>query len=296
MMHAPTPSAASPDEEQSESEGSVGAPKRKRQRRIALACNVSSHALTELINRGANPASSDATWRAVVRMTRANHARKQERNVSCRRNRLKSASVPGRPTDRQTEYPTEYITFLESRIASLEERLAQIHPDDILISDHLPNPNKRPSQPQTTANEDEESGEVKNEIAAGVALLSLNSVSEPHYLGGSSGYSWAKVLMGTLHRPPNSLFHPDETFHTRYTARRPYQRPSLPSREVAAAMVDSFYCHVQARYPFMDWRRMRELLARQEEMVVVQGQYPFGTNEWREKGTATFFIWYVHEL
>jgi hypothetical protein len=136
-----------------------------------------------------------------------------------------------------------------------------------------------------------ENGEVKNEIAAGVALLSLNSVSEPHYLGGSSGYSWAKVLLGTLHRPASSLFRPDETFHSRYRQQNSLARPSLPSREVANALIDSYYMHVQARYPFVDWRKLRATLAKQDEMIMQKGQYAAGTPEWREKGAASFFVW-----
>jgi hypothetical protein len=180
---------------------------------------------------------------------------------------------------------------LESRIASLEARLAELSPDDLLIGDHLSQTTQRKEEPDEV--EGGEGGQVKNEIAAGVALLSLNSVSEPHYLGGSSGYSWAKVLLGHLSRPASSLFRPNETFQPRYYSNLPTTPPSLPSREVGTALVDSFYMHVQARYPFMDWRRLRKWLANQDEMVVLKGQYAINTMEGREKGTASFFIWLV---
>jgi hypothetical protein len=166
--------------------------------------------------------------------------------------------------------------------------------NDPIISDHL---NKiKPQVPpveavSTTPSNTNSDGEVKNEIAAGVALLSLNSVSEPHYLGGSSGYSWAKVLLGTMHQPPTTLFKPKETFHPRYHISTPAGRPSLPQREAATAMVDSFYMHVQARYAFMNWRELRDWLARQDEMVVAKDEYKLGTPEARSKGTASFFVW-----
>jgi hypothetical protein len=192
----------------------------------------------------------------------------------------------------QTEYPTEYVTFLESRIASLEARLAEIKPGDDLADDHLDT--LRQHDQSVSGSGTGESGEVKNEIAAGVALLSLNSASEPHYLGGSSGYSWAKVLLGTLHRPASTLFKPDETFKARYKeteAGLALVRPALPDKELAAMMVDAFYTHIQPRYPFVNWRQLRDWLARQDEMVLPKGAYSVITPEGREKGTASFFVW-----
>jgi hypothetical protein len=56
-------------------------------------------------------------------------------------------------------------------------------------------------------------------------------------------------------------------------------------------MVNSFYMHVQARYAFVDWRKLREWLGRQEEMVLPKGAYNASSTEGREKATASFFVW-----
>lgn len=202
----------------------------------------------------------------------------------------KGKSNTGARADVQAEYPTEYVSFLESRIASLEGRLAEIKPDDEMAQDHLATARR---------NNEVEAAEVdapgaKNEIAAGVALLSLNSASEPHYLGGSSGYSWAKVLVGTLNRPSSSLFRPGETFKARNKEGVVIQPcPDLPSKEVGAMMVDSFYTHVQARYAFVDWIKLRGWLANQKNMVPKDGAYDVTTAEGKENSTASFFIWWV---
>ncbi|ORY25361.1 fungal-specific transcription factor domain-domain-containing protein [Naematelia encephala] len=274
----PTPSATSsvPPANTAGSDSdadSVDQPARKRARRIALACNRCKSRKQRCNMEGRGP------------------------NDPCKSCEKAGADCVLQERPPKTEYPVEYISFLESRIASLEARLADLNPDDQLISDHLHEKNRRPpSDEELEGVAPEGEGKVKSEIAAGVALLSLNSASEPHYLGPSSGYSWAKTLLGTLHRPPKLLFQPKETFQPRYQSTNTFVCPSLPAKEVGAALLDSFYMHVQARYPFVDWRQLRGWLARQDEMVVQKGQFPINSAEGREKGTASFFIWMVYAI
>ena len=75
---------------ESGSEGSVDHPKRKRARRIALACNVRYGKLmpVRVLTRSvASRGNSDAIWRAEDRMILASHVRKLGQSVSCKRSR-----------------------------------------------------------------------------------------------------------------------------------------------------------------------------------------------------------------
>jgi hypothetical protein len=99
-------------------------------------------------------------------------------------------------------------------------------------------------------------------------------------------------MLGTLNRPPGGLFKPNETFKTRsQEGMIVLPCPALPSKELGTMMVDSFYTHIQARYAFVDWRKLRGWLARQDELVLPNGVYNIATPEGKEASTASFFIW-----
>ena len=104
------------------------------------------------------------------------------------------------------------VRSLETRVADLESHLRLLQPSGGFGNDHwdqsspttskgiIANIDSSCSLPglytkgweSTTDDGTEEEGQV----ARGIALLSLNSAAEPHYIGASSGWSWAKTVLG----------------------------------------------------------------------------------------------------
>jgi hypothetical protein len=120
--------------------------------------------------------------------------------------------------------------------------------------------------------------------------LSLNSASEPHYLGLSSGFSWARTILGILKPPSTSLFTPEDSrYRPSHPSNRP-ESPKLPSEAVSDALIEAFYMHVQARHPFMYWRQLKSWVAKRELLVGRKSSYEIGTPGARLIGTASFFV------
>jgi hypothetical protein len=133
------------------------------------------------------------------------------------------------------------MVFLENRVAELEARLATYSPDNVDVADHLRQNPFTPASPSsgTVSNQNN----PHNNYAAGVALLSLNSANEPHYLGLSSGFSWARTILGIFKPPSTSLFTPDDSrnrpSHPSVTERR---RPSFQVRRHRMLVSKHFTC------------------------------------------------------
>ncbi|RSH89943.1 hypothetical protein EHS25_001929 [Saitozyma podzolica] len=181
------------------------------------------------------------------------------------------------------------MLFLENRVAELEARLATYSPDNVDVADHLRQNPFTPASPSsgTVSNQNN----PHNNYAAGVALLSLNSANEPHYLGLSSGFSWARTILGIFKPPSTSLFTPDASRNRPSHPSNRTEAPKFPSEAASDARIEAFYMHVQARHPFMDWRQLKSWVHKRELLVGMKSSYEIGTPRARLIGTASFFIW-----
>lgn len=199
------------------------------------------------------------------------------------------------------------VRSLETRVADLESHLRTLEPSGGFGNDHWDQPNPRLTPrniessigrstgwDSTTDDGDDDEGQV----ARGIALLSLNSAAEPHYIGASSGWSWAKTVMGTIngrHRIPassvpgisnlNSLrFRDLSDFTHKRRVSTTSESPRVPMDAMAEVLIRTVHDHIQARYPFQCWRSFNKWHAERDKYLVEDLTEP-------EDRTAAFFIW-----
>ncbi|KAM0746562.1 hypothetical protein T439DRAFT_329671 [Meredithblackwellia eburnea MCA 4105] len=154
---------------------------------------------------------------------------------------------------------------------------------------------------------DDEEGRLPwTDAARGVAFLSLNASGSTVYVGPSSGFSWARVILGGMagaeaaqgqasasrHFPPdvNSMsYRPSPT-----ASRSPIPDNALESvaHEVAESVLSHTFRHVQPRYPFLDWLLVHEYWQHRDE-IMMNAVQPGATSEVR---TAAFFIWMIFAI
>ncbi|KAL5333333.1 putative transcriptional activator protein acu-15 [Aspergillus crustosus] len=172
------------------------------------------------------------------------------------------------------QHPRNYLETLEQRVAFLENILKEYRPD--LASDHLtqnndhilethfssPNPSQSEQQggPSTVSgvHEDEKHSDLDG-LASKVGLLSLNAAgAEPHYLGSSSTFAFARLINSSLRQVVLTQTN---------TANPPHQIDedipcSLPEYDLAVRLSDAYFRHAHPHYPFLheptfrDWERM----------------------------------------
>ncbi|KAF5312732.1 hypothetical protein D9619_003616 [Psilocybe cf. subviscida] len=219
---------------------------------------------------------------------------------------------------KKSAYPDDYVRSLETRVADLESHLRTLEPSGGFGNDHWDQPSP-PINPRlasrniesstyssmghstgwdsTTDDGDDEEGQV----ARGIALLSLNSAAEPHYIGASSGWSWAKTVMGTIngrHRVPasavpgisnpNSLrFRNLSGFTHKGRVSTAADSPRVPTDAMAEVLIRTVHDHIQARYPFQCWRSFNKWHVERDKYLVEDLTEP-------EDRTAAFFIWLMY--
>lgn len=170
---------------------------------------------------------------------------------------------------------------------------------------HLPQ--RRVEQPTATrdhsssAMDGQHDKEEDGDFAAGVALLSLNSASEPHFLGASSGSTWAKLVSSVWRRPGISLYHTNpirsgQSHGTPSDVSQNQLQPHqclLPSPGDSEILFKACYMHVQARYAFPDWIELRRWISQQESLLRASVENDVNTPEGKVSRVAMFFILWV---
>lgn len=174
---------------------------------------------------------------------------------------------------------------MEERIAVLESQLASADPTNPLVSDHL--------RPAGVSSRDPQAALSNQDVgfAEGMALLSLNAASEPHYLGPSSGFSWTQIIAGGLHHSATLRLQSNDRFRWRRDPALTVQRAVIPQPKTIQVMCDAFYFHIQARYPFMDWVQVNKWVENPKEWILPRDRYQPNTPDGRQKGIATFTLW-----
>ncbi|WVQ84014.1 hypothetical protein IAT38_006159 [Cryptococcus sp. DSM 104549] len=199
---------------------------------------------------------------------------------------------------------SKYIIALESRVAKLESALAELDPNHPEINDHYnptesagsaPTPLPSASAPaKASGSQQKQSAE---DLSADVGYVSLNKLGPEQFLGESSGFAFSKrVLKHAIRtsrplpklapdhpRPPNLMVQPDSP-----TSLSINPNPSLPPAALAEDILHAIYGHLQSRYPFMDWARLREWHSRREQVCL----RPASTDD----EIGAFFIWTMYAV
>lgn len=98
-------------------------------------------------------------------------------------------------------------------MADLESHLQALNPSGGYGNDHwdqssMGGVNSASSSPIASRGWEsttDDGGDEEEQVARGIALLSLHGAAEPHYVGASSGWSWAKTVLGWV-MPVNIQF------------------------------------------------------------------------------------------
>ncbi|GAA5926519.1 hypothetical protein JCM3775_001040 [Rhodotorula graminis] len=121
--------------------------------------------------------------------------------------------------------------------------------------------------------EDEEEEEGWHDQAArGVAFLSLSANGNPTYVGPSSGFSWARMVLGGMagaaststghqgrDRPRLDTSQPFQTSHSAPKVQLGDDALAAVSDELADKVLGECYRHIQPRYAFVDWLFLHEV-------------------------------------
>ncbi|GAA5990171.1 hypothetical protein JCM5350_002530 [Sporobolomyces pararoseus] len=129
-------------------------------------------------------------------------------------------------------------------------------------------PNSRGKAPAQPSEPDEE-----DEAARGVGFLSLNAGGNPIYVGPSSGFSWARMVLGGMTgacRAEGGKYSPTRSrLDTKSAFDAGPSPPSTPllsddalasaSDDLASRVFDIVFQHVQSQFCFMDWIWLRSI-------------------------------------
>ncbi|KAK8846752.1 hypothetical protein IAR55_005839 [Kwoniella newhampshirensis] len=195
---------------------------------------------------------------------------------------------------------TKYVLALESRVAKLESALAELDPFHPEINDHY-NPsggNGGPSQaprPRSTDTPESRNG-TGDDMSAEVGYVSLSRLGPEQFLGESSGFAFSRVLKHAIQihrpqaklptdqpRPPNLMVQPDSPLPNPINP-----NPSLPPLQVAEDILTTLYRHLQSRYPFLDWARLRTWHTRRAQICF--------TPQTTDDQIGAFFLWTVYAI
>ncbi|KAM0751137.1 hypothetical protein T439DRAFT_355972 [Meredithblackwellia eburnea MCA 4105] len=143
-------------------------------------------------------------------------------------------------------------------------------------------------------------GTLEDNAVRGLGFLSVNAVGNPVYVGPSSGFSWARLIlegMQTRQRKANSGSFKQSKI--RATTQKigdstPLQYNSLSNvpQESADTILRHCYRHIQPRYAFLDWYYVHELWAHRDE-IMDNASKP---NPSQESATGAFFIWILFAI
>ncbi|BGP44814.1 hypothetical protein JCM10450v2_000629 [Rhodotorula kratochvilovae] len=151
--------------------------------------------------------------------------------------------------------------------------------------------------------EDEEEG-WHDQAARGVAFLSLSANGNPTYVGPSSGFSWARMVLGGIAGATASESG-NASRPTHLDTSQPFQSGApLPkiqlgadalagvSDELADMILSECYRHIQPRYAFLDWLFVHEIW--QHRIAITRSAAQ--PNASRMMKTSAFFIWILFAI
>lgn len=198
------------------------------------------------------------------------------------------------PFSRQSR-PRNYVETLETRVAVLESLLKSQLPSvayDHLQDDNLtqepcssyqqqtPRPEHMRMEP-LAENSPERVPENKidqhdgyDELSSRVGLLSLNAAgAEPHYLGVSSTFAFARLISSSLRRSLLSEA-PDETRVSQDAADFSTASCKLPRQNIALQLSNAYFQNIHIQYPFL-----QEIEIRSWEDTYLQRSMPCDITE-----------------
>ncbi|KAH9487280.1 Positive regulator of purine utilization [Psilocybe cubensis] len=187
---------------------------------------------------------------------------------------------------KKSAYPDDYVHSLETRVADLESHLQALNPSGGYGNDHWDqSANSTSSSPIASRGWEsttDDGGDEEEQVARGIALLSLHGAAEPHYVGASSGWSWAKTVLGWV----TFVDVNSSSLINKRKATPTSGLPCIPSPAVADILIRAVYEHIQARYPFQCWRSFNAWHADRDRYLVEEHKV-------ESDRTAAFFIWSV---
>lgn len=101
-----------------------------------------------------------------------------------------------------------------------------------------------------------------DEIASGIGILALSASSEHHFMGSSSGLTFARVLGRTLQMevPSPITSQPEYKMYERIIKSQVKEAP-IPSEDISDELVTSYFGWMQWQYPLLDRPLFMERLA-----------------------------------
>lgn len=171
------------------------------------------------------------------------------------------------------ELPRNYVEILEQRLAYLEgllERQRLQPSQDVLLN---PNTATHIEQPTTLGHAHPQSSgdaEELQDLASKVGTLSLNAAgAEPHYLGSSSTFAFARLIKPILNQV--SLAAPES--QTDYGPASGCATPTmcqLPDPTTAVTLSNAYFENIHTQYPFLSETDFRKW---ESSIVLLQGDY-----------------------
>ncbi|OXB38059.1 hypothetical protein J007_02164 [Cryptococcus neoformans] len=176
--------------------------------------------------------------------------------------------------DVSTRTNSRYVLALEERVAVLESALRQIDPSNREVTDHYDKTGVGSSQPS-------------NGIAA---VTQAQNHERGHH--GDSMLEWLTITALTK---PDKATHPVDLDTVLYgsspqSPTHQVSSPSLPPANVAECILNNVYRHLQCRYPFLDWARVRHWHLKRESLCFCASSAPL------DDQLGAFFIWMVYAL
>ncbi|WRT69065.1 uncharacterized protein IL334_006048 [Kwoniella shivajii] len=168
---------------------------------------------------------------------------------------------------------TKYMIALENRCAKLEKALANINPSHPEINDHYDPNNKN----TTISRLDLQQSLQSEETAILPSRLSMTSL-----LQSSSSVRQAcqrhPTDLGSVMQPsspPQLPINPN---------------PVAPSIMAAEDLLNTVYYHIQCRYPFLDWKQLRQWHADRDRYLHTPIDGSLGDQ------TIAFFLWAIYAI
>ncbi|ORY82921.1 fungal-specific transcription factor domain-domain-containing protein [Leucosporidium creatinivorum] len=188
-----------------------------------------------------------------------------------------------------------------SETTSMTELREKLSPQDT-DQDHSRSETMSQSSDGEDGEEDSDEQRLSNDAARGVAFLSINALGSPVYVGPSSGFSWARLILGgiaTGDRAPEARHNLSSTPRNETFGPQSFTTPMLPNdalkdvpQEVSEAILQKCFQHLQPRYPFLDWIWVHSLWERRDE-ILREAATPGAS---KEACTGAFFIWVLFAI
>jgi hypothetical protein len=165
--------------------------------------------------------------------------------------------------------PRNYVENLERKLEYVETLLRQ--QQLVYQSPSVPEPQASSitaSSPEPNNVADHESPEALHDLASKVGTLSLNAAgAEPHYLGSSSTFAFARLIKPLLSQIGNSTLQHDPSDAVDLTAPVTCH---LPDPATALILSNAYFDNVQSQYPFIYEADFREW----ESAIVLDAREP----------------------